>query len=262
MKRIVIVGAGGHGKVVADVVRAGDAFEVAAFADELATQRDGDLYLGVRVLAGADALERARALGIGYALVAFGDCKGRLGCCERLRANGFEIVSAIHPRAVVAPDVSIGAGTVVVAGAVIGCDARLGEAVIVNTSASVDHDCVLDDGVHVEPGAHLGGERARRPRDDNRHRRHRRQGAPHRRARARRRRRRRHPQSAPTGATACRHQHRRRRTRLEADDEAHRRRIGGQRDRLHRVGDTALERGRRARLEQSRPLRRAPTCRA
>jgi UDP-N-acetylbacillosamine N-acetyltransferase len=156
MKQIVIVGAGGHGKVVADVVRAGDAFAIAAFVDERALQRDGDLYLGVRVLAGGDALERARALGIGYALVAFGDCKGRLGACERLRANGFEIVSAIHPRAVVAPDVNIGAGTVIVAGAVINCDARLGEAVIVNTSASVDHDCVLDDGVHVEPGAHVG----------------------------------------------------------------------------------------------------------
>ena len=157
MKRIVIVGAGGHGKVVAGVVRAGDAFEVAAFVDEQAIQRDGDLYLGVRVVAGADALERTRALGIGYALVAFGDCKGRLGCCERLRANGFEIVSAIHPRAVVAPDVSLGAGTVVVAGAVINTDARIGEAVIVNTCASVDHDCVLEDGVHLEPGAHLAG---------------------------------------------------------------------------------------------------------
>jgi len=157
MKRIVVVGAGGHGKVVADVVRAGNAFEIAAFVDERAIQRDGDLYLGVRVLAGADALERARALGIGYALVAFGDCKGRLGCCERLRANGFEIVSAIHPRAVVSPDVTIGAGTVIVAGAVINSDVRLGEAVIVNTSASVDHDCVLDDGVHIEPGAHLAG---------------------------------------------------------------------------------------------------------
>jgi UDP-N-acetylbacillosamine N-acetyltransferase len=156
MRPIVIVGAGGHGKVVADVVRAGDAFEIAAFVDERGLQRDGDLYLGVKVLAGADALERARALGLGYALVAFGDCKQRLGCCERLVANGFEIVSAIHPRAIVAPDVSIGAGTVVVADAVINSAARLGEAVIVNTAASVDHDCVLDDGVHVEPGVRLG----------------------------------------------------------------------------------------------------------
>ncbi len=155
MKAIVIVGAGGHGKVVADAVRAGDAFEIAAFADELATQRDGDLFLGVRVLAGSDALARARSLGIGYAVAAFGDCNARLGCCERLLAHGFEIVSVLHPRAVVAPDVSIGAGTVVVAGAVVGTMARLGEAVIVNTSASVDHDCVLDDGVHLEWGARL-----------------------------------------------------------------------------------------------------------
>ena len=156
MKRIAIVGAGGHGKVVADLVRAGDAFEIAAFVDELATQRDGDLYLGAKVLAGADALSRARKLGIDYALAGFGDCKARLGCCERLVAHGFEIVSAIHPRAIVSPDVVIGAGTVVCAGAIVGAAARLGESVIVNSAASVDHDCVLEDGVHLEPGAHLG----------------------------------------------------------------------------------------------------------
>jgi sugar O-acyltransferase (sialic acid O-acetyltransferase NeuD family) len=157
MKRLLIVGAGGHGKVVADIVRAGGVFEVAAFADELATQRDGDLYLGVKVLAGDDALARARASGLGYALIGFGDCAARLGCCERLVANGFEIVSAVHPRASVSPDVSIGAGTVVAAGAVVSAAAYLGEAVIVNTGATVDHDCVLDDGVHIEPGVHLAG---------------------------------------------------------------------------------------------------------
>ena len=157
MKRIVIVGAGGHGKVVADLVRAAGVFEIAAFADELALQRDGDLYLGVRVLAGDDALARARSLGVDHALAAFGDCTARLGCCERLIANGFEIISAVHPRAVVSPDVSIGAGTVVAAGAVVCAAAYLGESVIVNTGATVDHDCVVDDGVHLEPGVHLAG---------------------------------------------------------------------------------------------------------
>jgi len=131
MKRIVVVGAGGHGKVVADAARVGGAFEVAAFADELALQRDGDLFLGTRVLAGEDALARARELGIGYAIAAFGDCKARLGCCERLIAHGFEIVSVVHPRAIVSPDVSIGAGTFIAAGAVVGAAARLGETVIV-----------------------------------------------------------------------------------------------------------------------------------
>lgn len=157
MKPIVIVGAGGHGKVVAELVRAGGVFEIAAFVDELATQRDGDLFLGVRVLAGDDALARARQLGLGYALPAIGDCNARLGCCERLVAHGFEIASAIHPRATVADDAVIGPGTVVIAGAVVGPAARLGAAVIVNTSASVDHDCVLEGGVHLEPGAHLAG---------------------------------------------------------------------------------------------------------
>ena len=157
MRRILIVGAGGHGKVVADVVRVGGAFEVAAFADESATQRDGDQYLGARVFAGDGALERARReLGLEWAIVAFGDCAARLGCCERLRAYGFEIGSAVHPRAVVADDVTIGAGTVVLAGAVVNTAARLGDAVIVNLGAIVDHDADLDDGVHVEPGAVIG----------------------------------------------------------------------------------------------------------
>jgi sugar O-acyltransferase (sialic acid O-acetyltransferase NeuD family) len=157
MRRILIVGAGGHGKVVADVLRVGGAFEIAAFADERAQQRDGDQYLGARVFAGDDAIARARELGIGWAIVAFGDCGARLGCYERLRVHGFEIASAVHPRAVVAEDVAIGAGTVVLAGAVVNTAARLGDAVIVNSGAIVDHDCVLDDGVHIEPGATLGG---------------------------------------------------------------------------------------------------------
>lgn len=100
----MIVGAGGHGKVVAELIRAGGQFEIAAFVDVLGPQRDGDSLLGARVFAGADALARARALGLAYAIPAFGDCKARLGACERLRANGYEIVSAIHPRAVVADD--------------------------------------------------------------------------------------------------------------------------------------------------------------
>ncbi|HEY2746372.1 MAG TPA: NeuD/PglB/VioB family sugar acetyltransferase [Polyangia bacterium] len=157
MRRILIVGAGGHGKVVADLLRVGGAFEIAAFADEEARQRDGDLYLGARVLAGEGALVRARELGLGWAIVAVGDCAARLGGCERLRAHGFEIASAVHPRAVVAADVTIGAGTVVLAGAVVNTAARLGDAVLVNSMALVDHDCDIDDGVHVEPGATVGG---------------------------------------------------------------------------------------------------------
>jgi UDP-perosamine 4-acetyltransferase len=163
MRPIVIVGAGGHGKVVADAVRAGDAFEVAAFADERALQRDGDMYLGAKVIAGEDALQRARALGIAYAIAAFDDGGARLGCCERLLAHGFELVSVVHPRAIVAADVSIGPGTFIGAGAVVGAAARLGQAVIVNAGAIVEHDCFVDNGVHVEwracllPRAHIGG---------------------------------------------------------------------------------------------------------
>jgi acetyltransferase EpsM len=157
VKQLVIVGAGGHARVVADLVRVAGVFEIVAFVDELAEQRDGDMYLGARVYAGASGLDRARQKGIGYALPAFGDNLARLSCLERLHANGYEIISAVHPSAVVATDVAFGAGTVICASAVVGPAARLGEGCIVNTGATVDHDSVLGDGVHVEPGAHLGG---------------------------------------------------------------------------------------------------------
>jgi sugar O-acyltransferase (sialic acid O-acetyltransferase NeuD family) len=157
VKQLVIVGAGGHARVVADLVRVAGVFEIAAFVDELAQQRDGDMYLGARVFAGPTGLERARKTGLAYALPAFGDNMARIGACERIRANGYELVSAVHPSAVVASDVAFGAGTVIAAGAVVGPAARIGEACIVNTAATVDHDCVLGEGVHLEPGAHLGG---------------------------------------------------------------------------------------------------------
>jgi acetyltransferase EpsM len=73
-----------------------------------------------------------------------------------VRELGFYLATAIHPRAIVAADVSIGAGTVIVAGSVVNPGAHIGENVIINTCASIDHECIIEDGVHICPGVRLG----------------------------------------------------------------------------------------------------------
>lgn len=102
-------------------------------------------------------IEELRAAGIADAVVAVGDCRARMEIGARLSRRGFRLAAVIHPRAVVAAGVNLGAGTVVAAGAVINPGARVGSKVIINTGATIDHECIIEDGAHVSPGAHLGG---------------------------------------------------------------------------------------------------------
>ena len=94
-------------------------------------------------------------------IVGFGNCHGRLQVARFLRERGFLLATAVHPRATVAADVSIGAGSVIVAGSVVNPAAAIGENVIVNTGSSVGHECIIGDGVYIAPGAHLCHRRAR-----------------------------------------------------------------------------------------------------
>lgn len=153
--KLVLWGASGHAKVVADIVRLAGEFEIAGFLDDVDPR--GREFCGARVLGGRDRLESLRADGVTHVLFAFGDGAARLRLTPDVRARGFELATAVHPRAVVAADVVIGGGTVIAAGAVVGPGTTLGENVIVNTLAGVDHDCVIGAGAHVAPGARLGG---------------------------------------------------------------------------------------------------------
>lgn len=148
---LAIWGAGGHGRVVADCAIAAGWRDV-VFFDDHAVGASGNWPI---VGSGQDLVRGARPFdGV---LAATGDNPERLARTEELARRGLPLVSLIHPRAVVSDHAGIGLGTVVLAGAVINIGARIGRAVIVNTLASVDHDCVLADGVHVSPGAHLAG---------------------------------------------------------------------------------------------------------
>ncbi|MES2919229.1 MAG: NeuD/PglB/VioB family sugar acetyltransferase [Pseudomonadota bacterium] len=155
-ERVMVVGAGGHAKVVIDVLRAAG-HEVAALFDDNAALH-GQVFRGVPVLgAGADVVAHAAANGLWYFLVAIGHNVTRLGIGRRLEAAGLVGLAAAHPSAVLAPGVVLGSGTVVMPGACINADTRIGAHGIVNTGARVDHDCALGDGVHLAPGVVLCG---------------------------------------------------------------------------------------------------------
>lgn len=149
--RLAILGAGGHGQVVADAALAGDWDEVVLFDD------GGGPASGHWAVAGTRTDLLNRLGDFQGVVVGVGANPARRSLSGVLAGAGARLATVIHPRATVSPYAGIGAGSVVLAGAVVSIGARLGQAVIVNTGATVDHDCELADGVHVAPGAHLAG---------------------------------------------------------------------------------------------------------
>ena len=158
MTALWIVGAGGHGAVVADAARAAGHWQTIEFFDDRwPTQRQAR---GLDIA--GDVAELRRRLGdtLGTAVevvVAVGDNAVRLELSRTLASAGARLATVIHPFSALSPSASLGAGSVVLAGAVLNAGAHLGSACIVNTRASIDHDCAVGDGVHICPGVTLAG---------------------------------------------------------------------------------------------------------
>jgi sugar O-acyltransferase (sialic acid O-acetyltransferase NeuD family) len=150
---VLIIGAGGHGKVVADAaLRSGRT--IVGFLDDRADQIS--MVIGIPVLGPIASLD-ARVNEFSQIIVALGDGPKRMELIERLLGLGLKIPVIVDPSAIISRFATLAAGTVVLAQAAINAGARIGMGVIVNTGATVDHDCVLGDGVHICPGVHLGG---------------------------------------------------------------------------------------------------------
>lgn len=155
MSSLLIFGAGGHGKVVAETASAIGSWDEIMFADDTypqATSVDGYPLIA----SFSDA--RSMAGDLEDAIVAIGNNRERAGLTIQLQQSGFNLVTLIHPTAVVAKSTQIDTGTVIFAQAVVQATARIGRAVIINTAVTVDHDCVVGDWAHLSPGVHLGGE--------------------------------------------------------------------------------------------------------
>jgi len=151
--RVLVIGAGGHAKVVIEALRAAG-FDPVGLVD---ARPDAPALLGVPVLGGDDALPRLRAEGIEAAIVALGANRARERAGEGLRALGFRLPAIVHPAALVSPSARIGEGAVVMARAVAGTLAEVGALAILNTGCIVEHDNRIGACAHIAPGAVLAG---------------------------------------------------------------------------------------------------------
>lgn len=155
LEKIFVFGASGHAKVVIDIVERQGLYQIAFLVDDDQKLKGTDLY-GYQIVGGkADLLLHREQLSCG--IVAIGSNAARIKVAAWLGKNGFCLVSAVHPSAQLARGVTVGAGSAVMAGAVLNADTIIGSNAIINTRASIDHDCIIGDGVHVAPGATLCG---------------------------------------------------------------------------------------------------------
>lgn len=154
MRRLAILGAGGHGKVVADTAEASGEWDDIVFFDGQWPIRQSVASWPIQ---GNDAALLEDSNAFNGVVVAIGHNATRWQCQQRLQQHGLPIATIVHPTAWISPRANLGAGSVVFATAVVQAGTRVGEAAIINTGASVDHDCTLGYATHLSPGARLGG---------------------------------------------------------------------------------------------------------
>jgi sugar O-acyltransferase (sialic acid O-acetyltransferase NeuD family) len=155
--RVVIVGAGGHAQVIADLIQErrnlGEGIELLGFLDDDPAAPINSFTLAPRI-GSLDSLERLECDGV---VIGIGDNRMREKLFARAKGFGHRMITLVHPRAVVSSLARIGEGTVLFGGTVVNTGAVIGDNVIINTGATVDHHNHIEAHVHVAPGVHLGG---------------------------------------------------------------------------------------------------------
>jgi len=153
MKTLAIIGASGHGKVVADAAKSSGQWDDVVFYDDAwpSKNQNGNSEIVGNTQSLLALVEKPSII------IAIGNNKVRFEKQLQFANAGFNVARVIHPNAVISGNTSIGLGSVVLAGAVVNADAKIGQACIINTNAVVEHDCVLADAVHISPNASLAG---------------------------------------------------------------------------------------------------------
>lgn len=153
-KTLLVLGAGGHGKAVAEAALLGDEWNTVVFLDGAWPKVTEALGCEVAGKVADIASFTGRCQGT---VAAVGNNSVREQWISRIEQAGLKLVSVVHPNAWVSPSAKIGAGTAVMAGAVIGTLAEVGQGVIINANATVDHDVVMEDLSHIGVGVQLAG---------------------------------------------------------------------------------------------------------
>jgi sugar O-acyltransferase (sialic acid O-acetyltransferase NeuD family) len=155
---IVVIGASGHAKVVIDVIEKEGRYQIAGLIDSL--KPAGEKVCGYEILGAEDKLAALVASGdIQGGLIAIGDNWKRYLVSEKVKSMmpGFNFISSLHPSVQIGSGVSIGDGSVLMAGAIVNSDSRIGRFCILNTKSSLDHDGVMEDFSSLAPNATTGG---------------------------------------------------------------------------------------------------------
>ncbi|MBR1477394.1 MAG: acetyltransferase [Lachnospiraceae bacterium] len=152
MKRIILIGASGHGKVCAEIASLNGYAKILFLDDNRELKTCGNY----KVVGTTDNLYENIDEQTEF-FVSIGNANYRKPIQEKIEKAGGKIATLIHPNAVVSSDVTLGVGSVVMAGAVINAGTKIGKGVIVNTSSSIDHDCNVGDYCHIAVGAHVCG---------------------------------------------------------------------------------------------------------
>ena len=148
MENLLIIGAGGHGKVVAEAAKLEGKYNKISFLD------DGNLksvldYPVIGCINDYKTLKEEYK----YAFVAIGNNKVRLNLIKNLINEGYIVPKIFHPKSVISEYSNIGVGTVVLSGAVINVDTKIGNGCILNINSTLDHDSIIEDGCHISSGA-------------------------------------------------------------------------------------------------------------
>ncbi len=151
-KKIAIIGAGGHGKVVGEIASLCRYENIHFFDDRINEIKDYPFTIISSLLQLKENLKNYDAF-----FVAIGDNKARYNRLSWLKKEKVNIVNLIHPKSTISNFSSLGIGTCVMANAVVNPGTFIKEGVIINTSASVDHDCIIEDYAHISPNCSLSG---------------------------------------------------------------------------------------------------------
>ena len=152
-KNVVLIGAGGHAKVVIEILQSTKYVVSYCIGDTDAV----DECLGVPVLKGDHWLQKLYDSGYYRAFIGIGSNQLRLKLADLVQNIGYELVRAVSSSAIISPTAIIGSGVAVMSGVVINADAEINDLSIINTSAVIDHDCIIGKGVHVAPQSALAG---------------------------------------------------------------------------------------------------------
>jgi len=157
-KKVVLIGGGGHCKVVISILKKLDNFEIAGIIDNY----KADSFINeIKIIGTDDDLKDIYKSGIHNALITVGSTKDnakRYRLFNMAKEIGYKFPVIISPEAIIDKSVKIDEGTVVMPGSIINIDSSIGKNCIINTSSIIEHDCKIGNHCHVAPGVHISGE--------------------------------------------------------------------------------------------------------